>query len=135
MPDWIDLKLWMAVCWKVSWNVDPLPFSVPLRLLDPEPPPLVVVDEPQAVSDKAIAARAAPATTTPWLRTRCISVIPSQLPAECCEEAGLDCVRAVPALAEDHASGRAEGLADSLEAGGRARVLFHFPVGRGIGIM
>jgi hypothetical protein len=38
-------------------------------------------------------------------------------------------------LAEDHASGRPEGLADHLEAGGRARVLHHFPVSHGIGIM
>jgi hypothetical protein len=30
-PGSADLKLEMAACWKVSWNVDPLPFSVPLR--------------------------------------------------------------------------------------------------------
>src|SRR6516162_8280767 len=92
MPDWTDLKLWMAVCWKMSWNVDPLPLSVPERLLDE--PPLELLDELQAVMAKAIAARAAPATTTPWLRTRCMLDIPSQLPAECCEEDGLDGVRA-----------------------------------------
>src|SRR5215831_20079640 len=86
MPDWIDLKFWMAVCWKMSWNDDPLPLSVPLRLLDPEPPP-VVDDELQAARAKAAAARAAPAAT-PWMRTRCISDIPSQLPAECCDEDG-----------------------------------------------
>jgi hypothetical protein len=63
MLGWIDLKLWMAVCWKVSWKVDPLPLSVPLRLLDPELPPLVVLDELQAASDKATAVRAAPAIT------------------------------------------------------------------------
>src|SRR5215831_4226531 len=91
MPDWIDLKFWMAVCWKMSWKVEPLPLSVPLRLLPEEPP--VVVDELQAVIDKATAARAAPATRAPCLRTRCISDIPSQLPAECCEEDGLDGVR------------------------------------------
>jgi hypothetical protein len=60
MLGWIDLKLWMAVCWKMSWNEDPLPFSVPLRL-DPEPP--VVLEELQAASDKATAVRAAPAIT------------------------------------------------------------------------
>src|SRR5215470_3358762 len=93
MPDSICLKLWMAVCWKVSWKLDPLPLSVPLRPL-PDEPPLVVL-ELQAESDKAIAARAAPAITTPWLRTRCMSNIPSQLPAEYCEEDGLDRARAV----------------------------------------
>src|SRR5215472_13382107 len=96
MPDWTCLKLWMAVCWKVSWKVDPLPLSVPLRLLD-DPPPLVVFDELQAVSDGAIAATAAPAITTPWLRTRCIFDIPSQLPAECCDEDGPDGVQAFSA--------------------------------------
>jgi hypothetical protein len=32
MPDWTDLKAERAACWKVSWNVDPLPLSVPERL-------------------------------------------------------------------------------------------------------
>jgi hypothetical protein len=67
MLGWIDLKLWMAVCWKVSWKVDPLAFSVPLRLLDepPPPPPEVLLDELQAASDNAIAVMAAPAITVP----------------------------------------------------------------------
>jgi hypothetical protein len=30
------LKAEMAACWKLVWNVDPLPFSVPERLLLPE---------------------------------------------------------------------------------------------------
>src|SRR6266516_544465 len=81
MPDWTDLNAWMAACWKGSWKVDPLAFSVPLRLLD-EPPPEEVLDELQAASDKAIAVRAAPAITALRLRTRCIFNIPSQLPAE-----------------------------------------------------
>jgi hypothetical protein len=63
MLGWTDLKLWMAVCWKVSWKVDPLALSVPLRLLDEEPPPEELLDELQAASDKAIAVRAAPAIT------------------------------------------------------------------------
>jgi hypothetical protein len=63
MLGWSDLKLWMAVCWKVSWKVDPLALSVPLRLLDDVPPPEELLDELQAASDKAIAVRAAPAIT------------------------------------------------------------------------
>jgi hypothetical protein len=27
----------MAACWKESWNVDPLPLSVPLTLAEPPP--------------------------------------------------------------------------------------------------
>jgi hypothetical protein len=79
---WTDLKLWMAVCWKVSWNVDPLPLSVPESLaalldedglaLDEE---LVLPDELQAANDKA-AARAIPAVALTWMRTRCISDTP-----------------------------------------------------------
>jgi hypothetical protein len=40
MPGCDDLKAEMAACWKVSWNVDPLALSVPLRLelLEEEPP-------------------------------------------------------------------------------------------------
>src|SRR5262249_52509966 len=42
MPGWTDLKPEMASSWKVSWNVDPLPMSVPLRAAPAEgaaPPP------------------------------------------------------------------------------------------------
>ena len=41
MPESTDLKAEMAPCWKLVWNVDPLPFSVPeglelvLELLEP----------------------------------------------------------------------------------------------------
>ena len=44
MPESTDLKAEMAACWKLVWNVDPLPFSVPdrlelvLELLGLEPP-------------------------------------------------------------------------------------------------
>jgi hypothetical protein len=65
MLGWVDLKLWMAVCWKVSWKLDPLALSVPVRLLDEEPPPEELLDELQAASDRAIAVRAAPAITAP----------------------------------------------------------------------
>src|ERR1017187_2843062 len=70
----------MASCWKVSWSVDPLPFSVPERaalLLDDE---LLLLDEdpllpedPQAATKEAIAAVASPAVVTRWRRGRCIS--------------------------------------------------------------
>jgi len=32
MPESIALKAEIAACWKLVWNVDPLPFSVPERL-------------------------------------------------------------------------------------------------------
>src|SRR5215475_339023 len=75
MLGWIDLKLWMAVCWKVSWNVDPLPLSVPERP-EPPPPPPPLDDEPQAATNKAIAARASPATVNRCLCRPCMSDTP-----------------------------------------------------------
>jgi hypothetical protein len=78
----------MAVCWKVSWNVDPLPLSVPVRaalldedalllgdelLLDGED---VELDEEHAARDRAIATTAIPAVATCCLRRRCISGTP-----------------------------------------------------------
>jgi hypothetical protein len=70
-PDWTDLNPEMASCWKVSWNVDPLPFSVPERaaaLLDDEllllaEDPLLPED-PHAATNEAIAAVASPAVVT-----------------------------------------------------------------------
>jgi hypothetical protein len=66
-PGWTDLNPEMASCWKVSWNVDPLPFSVPERaalddelLLDDGLPP----EDPQAATKDAIAAVASPAVVT-----------------------------------------------------------------------
>jgi hypothetical protein len=40
MPDWTDLNCEIAACWKVPWNVDPAPFSVPLSAaaLGDDPP-------------------------------------------------------------------------------------------------
>jgi|SRR5580704_11958353 hypothetical protein len=87
MPDWTVLKLAMAVCWKMVWNVDPLPLSVPLRaaLLDDEPaagdellPPAAdeELDEEHAARDRAVATTATPTVVTCCLRRRCISGTP-----------------------------------------------------------
>src|SRR5579864_1437973 len=87
MPDWTDLKAEIASCWKVSWNVEPLALSVPLRaaLLDDEEdaPPLdelpaggvedVVPDEEHADRPSAVAMTATPTMVTCCLRRRCIS--------------------------------------------------------------
>src|SRR5271169_4162760 len=85
MPDWTDLKDWMASCWKVSWKVDPLPLRVPLRaallLLVPDEGLVVDVlvlddelDEEHAA--RATAQTASPAVVTCRLRRRCISGTP-----------------------------------------------------------
>jgi hypothetical protein len=84
MPDWTVLKDWMASCWKVSWKVDPLPLSVPLRaalLLVPDEGLVVDVlvlddelDEEHAA--RATAKTASPAVVTCRLRRRCISDTP-----------------------------------------------------------
>ena len=78
MPDWTDLKAWMAACWKVSWNVDPLAFRVPDRAeLLPEEPleleedPLPPEDE-QAATNEAIATVAIPTVAARWMRRRCM---------------------------------------------------------------
>jgi len=62
MLGWTDLNAWMADCWKVSWNVDPLPLSVPDRLEPPpeEDPPPVVVEEEHAARTRAIATTGSP---------------------------------------------------------------------------
>jgi|ERR1039457_853981 hypothetical protein len=83
MPVWTDLKAWMAACWKVSWNVDPLPFTVPERaallldedelLLDEEP---LLPEDPQAATNEAIAAVASPTVIPRWMRRRCMSKNP-----------------------------------------------------------
>jgi hypothetical protein len=70
MPDWTDLKAWMAACWNVSWNVDPLALRVPERaallpdedeLLVEDPPP---PEDPQAATNEAIATVANPTVVT-----------------------------------------------------------------------
>jgi hypothetical protein len=76
MFGWTDLKAAMASCWKVSWNVDPLPFRVPLRLEPPpeedDAPPLadeppegeLLLDEEQAPRVSANATTETPAAVT-----------------------------------------------------------------------
>jgi hypothetical protein len=80
MPDWTDLKAAIAASWKVSWNVDPLPLSVPERFVllpDPLPLPLaVVVEELQAEAIRAVAARATPTVVARLIRRSCMSYTP-----------------------------------------------------------
>src|SRR5215472_10318209 len=57
MPELADLKPWMAACWKLVWNVDPLPFSVPERfelVLGLLLPPLGVVLEVELLELQAL---------------------------------------------------------------------------------
>jgi hypothetical protein len=76
MPGWTDLKAEIADSWKVSWNVDPLPLSVPESLLDEEPDeelPVVVLDEElHAAARTAVATRAIPAVVTRLIRKSCM---------------------------------------------------------------
>ena len=78
------MKAEMADSWKTVWKVDPLPFSVPLRLellladaealLDDVPVLLVVDDElDEEHAARATAQTASPAVVTCRLRRRCIS--------------------------------------------------------------
>jgi hypothetical protein len=80
-----DLNAEMAACWKVSWNVEPLPLRVPLAELVPPVPvvpaavvPLAagaeVVDEEQAARASA-AMTAPPAITAVLLPLSCMWVI------------------------------------------------------------
>jgi len=77
MLGWIDLKAAMASCWKVSWNVDPLPLRVPLRLAEPpdededdDAPPLepaageLLLEEEHAPRVSASATTETPAAVT-----------------------------------------------------------------------
>src|SRR5208337_1626350 len=89
MLGWTDLKLEMACSWKVVWNVDPLPLSVPESLapllLDALPVaellPLLAgvdeeLDEEHAARDRAVATAAAPTVATRCLRPSGISGTP-----------------------------------------------------------
>jgi hypothetical protein len=79
MPDWTDLKAAIAASWKVSWNVDPLPLSVPERfeLLPPDVElplgaELVVDEELHAAASRAVAARATPTVVARLVRRSCM---------------------------------------------------------------
>jgi hypothetical protein len=77
MPDWTDLKAAIAASWKVSWNVDPLPLSVPERLAVEEPDEelgddVVLLEELHAAARTAVATRATPAVVTRLIRKRCM---------------------------------------------------------------
>jgi hypothetical protein len=89
MFGWTCLKAEMASCWKVSWKLDPLPLSVPLRLAEPldEPPagaeepepPLaggLLLDEEHAPRTSAKAATETPAAATCRLYRSCIFSTP-----------------------------------------------------------
>jgi hypothetical protein len=88
MPGWTCLKAAMASCWKVSWNVDPLPLSVPVRAALLEEDALLLddeslldgvdeeLDEEHAARDRAVATTATPTVVTRCLRRSCISGTP-----------------------------------------------------------
>jgi hypothetical protein len=89
MPDWTDLNAWMAACWKLSWNVDPLPLSVPLSLAELPPdvavevpldePPLgaeLLLDEEHAPRVSVNATAATPAAAACFLYRSCIFSTP-----------------------------------------------------------
>jgi hypothetical protein len=67
MFGWTDLKAAMASCWKVSWNVDPLALSVPLRLEEPPDEALLLDAEPpdaELLPDEEHAPRVSTSATT-----------------------------------------------------------------------
>src|SRR5512142_934277 len=86
MFGWTDLKAEMASCWKVSWNVDPLAVSVPVRLAEPPPdeelldvePPVeeLLPDEEHAPRVSASATTETPAAVTCCLYRSCIFSTP-----------------------------------------------------------
>src|SRR5271165_4109212 len=77
-----DLKDEMAVSWKVVWNVDPLPLSVPESLAPlladalPVAELLPLLDEEHAARPRAVATAAAPTIATRCLRPNGISDTP-----------------------------------------------------------
>src|SRR5580700_7936911 len=78
MPASTDLNAAMADCWKTVWKVDPLPLSVPLRLLADAVELLLVLDDEleEEHAARATAQTASPAVVTCRLRRRCISGTP-----------------------------------------------------------
>jgi hypothetical protein len=84
MLGWTDLKAWMADCWKTSWKVEPLPFTVPDRLVLGDDDPLLVGDggdEEHAARSRTepTAATAAVVVICRLLRRRCIAVLLTDL--------------------------------------------------------
>jgi hypothetical protein len=70
----------MAACWYTSWSVDPLPFSVPDRLVLGDVDPLLVEeggDEEHAARSRTepTVATAAAVVICRLLRRRCIAVL------------------------------------------------------------
>src|SRR5581483_6094607 len=94
MLGWTCLKAEMASCWKVSWKVDPLALSVPLRLAElldeppagaEEPEPLLgeelLPDEEQAPRTSAKATAEAPAAACFLYRSCIVSTLQFSFPA------------------------------------------------------
>ena len=83
------MKLEISCCWKTVWNVDPLPLSVPLRLVLADADVLLLavddevllldgeLDEEHAARASAVVTKAAPAVMTRCLRPKCIIRYPS----------------------------------------------------------
>src|SRR5215472_16807361 len=113
MPGWTDLKPEMATSWKVSWNVDPLAFSVPLRtapLEEAAPPPgeepLAGADEEHPARARTVAARAAPTVAACCRRRSGMSGTPNGVPGDRADQSSAaaqdrDVVR-VPSGRGDH---------------------------------
>ena len=86
MPESTDLKLEIACCWKLVWNVDPAPEIVPLavevlvdvlaeaagELAEVEVDGVDVVDEEDEHAARAMAAATAPLAATTCLPRNCI---------------------------------------------------------------
>lgn len=88
MPGWTDLKPEIAASWKVFWNDDPLPLSVPVRLelvLGLEPPlGVLLLLELQALTMSIARAAVASAAQRVLLVLGVITGLLFSLTTECC---------------------------------------------------